>query len=112
MSYLNTKDVYDLFEDGVAYLHVTDIDALPRAKNIGNLDVYKWTAEFDNGARVETKEGIAFATDPGNVELIVVNILCKHNDDSVGDIKIEKLDISNGDAFVTTEGWKDGEGWI
>ena len=31
MAYLNTKDVYDLFENGVAHLHVTDIDSLPRA---------------------------------------------------------------------------------
>jgi len=30
MNYLNTKDVYDLFENGVAKLHVTDIDTLPR----------------------------------------------------------------------------------
>ena len=31
MAYLNTKNVYDLFENGVANLHVTDIDSLPRA---------------------------------------------------------------------------------
>ena len=44
MGYLNTKDVYDLFENGVAHLHVTDIDALPRVNakeipetGIGNL---------------------------------------------------------------------------
>lgn len=30
MGYLNTKDVYDLFENGVAHLHVVDIDALSR----------------------------------------------------------------------------------
>lgn len=31
MAYLNTKDVYELFDNGVAHLHVTDIDTLPRA---------------------------------------------------------------------------------
>ena len=31
MAYLDTKDVYDLFENGVAHLHVADIDVLPRA---------------------------------------------------------------------------------
>ena len=31
MAYLDTKDVYDLFENGMAKLHVVDIDSLPRA---------------------------------------------------------------------------------
>ena len=31
MAYLDTKDIYDLFEHGVANLHVVDIDNLPRA---------------------------------------------------------------------------------
>ena len=31
MAYLDTKDVYDLFENGMAKLHVVDIDGLPRA---------------------------------------------------------------------------------
>lgn len=31
MAYLDAKDVYDLFENGVAHLHVADIDVLPRA---------------------------------------------------------------------------------
>lgn len=31
MAYLDTKDVYDLFENGMAKLHVVDIDDLPRA---------------------------------------------------------------------------------
>lgn len=31
MAYLDEKDVYDLFENGVVHLHVADIDVLPRA---------------------------------------------------------------------------------
>ena len=31
MAYLDTKDVYELFNNGVAHLHITDIDFLPRA---------------------------------------------------------------------------------
>lgn len=31
MAYINTKYIYELFENGVAKLHVVDIDVLPRA---------------------------------------------------------------------------------
>ena len=107
MAYLNTKDVYDLFENGVANLHVVDIDALPRVETIPNLNVYKWHAKFDNGATIEDKTGIAFATDTFYVPFIVDNILCKHNEDMVRDLKIEKIEVASGDAFVTTDEWKD-----
>ena len=107
MTYLNTEDVYKLFEEnGVAHLHVTDIDALPRALQTNSkLNAYKWYAEFDNGVSVKDKTGIAFAIDASEVESIVENLLCEHNDDFVSSLRIEKITIVSGDGFVIDNWW-------
>lgn len=83
------------------------IDAL-RVQTVSNVNVYKWYAEFDNGATIENKTGIVFANDVRDVGFIVNNILCKHNDDFVSSLKIERIDILSGDAFVITDEWKNG----
>jgi len=110
MAYLNTKDVYDLFgEHGVAHLHVTDIDSLPRIKQVPNLDIYKCHVEFDNGAVKEDKIVIAFASDIDYVPYIVSNMLCKTSEDYARTTKIEKINVGNGDAFVITDEYKNGQ---
>ena len=100
MAYLNTKDVYDLFENGVANLHVTDIDNLPRIETVPTVYAYAWYAKFDNGATIEDKKGIVFAEDICAVPSILDKLLCKHNEDSLTEVKIEKIDISIGDGFI------------
>ena len=100
MSYLNSKDVYDLFENGVAHLHVTDIDQLPKAESISDIGIYKWEAELDNGAVIRDKTGIVFAHNADCVPGIVKDILCKSNEDFVTNLKIKRIEIAHGDGFV------------
>jgi hypothetical protein len=99
MAYLNTEDVYNLFnEHGVANLHVVDIDSLPRMETIPN-KAYKCYVEFDNGAKVEDKVVIVFANSEDDVSPTINKILCKYNDDYARILKIEKIEISIGDGF-------------
>ena len=93
MAYLDTKDVYDLFENGVAHLHVADIDELPR------INAYKCYVEFDNGAMVTDKVVIVFAENDTSVPSVVDTILCKHNDDSILSLKVKKVNIELNEGF-------------
>ena len=93
MAYIDTEYIYGLFEDGIAHLHVTDIDQLPR------LNMYKCYIEFDNGATITDRVVIVFAENEDHAKTIANNILCKHNDDSINSIKVEKFTIEIGDGF-------------
>ena len=90
MAYIDTKYIYELFENGVAHLHVSDIDTLPR------LNAYAWKAEFDNGATIEIKHGIAFTDDEYHARNIVDKLLCKYNDDTIRSLNINKIELPEG----------------
>ena len=93
MPYINTKYIYDLFENGIAHLHVTDIDKLPRK------DAYNCLVEFDNGATVSNKVVIVFTENVSSIPSIIYDALCKHSDESIRSMKVNKIDIEN-DAFI------------
>ena len=64
------------------------------------MKAYKCIVEFDNGARVKTETLIVFTDDSQKVNSIVVDMLCKHNDDFVSKIESHEIDVKCGDAFV------------